>query len=115
MDAPFRRNHCLFVLHPYVASLVSLAHEMADSLILRKFEVEIYFHTTFMGMSRHCIPGAARLEFGHSHLELACRHDFLHKHPVDDAVIAFFEGTEFHLDRFVTGSEMVRICGMSRR
>ena len=82
-------------MHPDMTGFLRLAHEMADRLIVRDLEIEIDFHTTFVSVCRHSIPGAAWLKLCHTHLKLACRDDLLYKHPVDDTVVALFESTEF--------------------
>ena len=114
MDTPFRRDDSLIVVHPDVAAFLRLTHEMAYSLVLRKLEIEINLHATLVRVSRHCVPGAARLELCHTHLKLACRNHFLHEHSVDDTVIAFLKGSKLHLDCLFTSGQVVRISSVSR-
>ena len=87
---------------------------MADCLILRNFKVEINLHTSLVSVSRHGVPGAARLKFRHTHLELASWNNLLHEHPVDDAMVALFESSELHLDSLCTSCKVVRMSAMCR-
>ena len=74
VDAPLRGDHGLTVSHPDVAGLLRLTHKVADGLVVRNLEVEIDLHPAVVGVRRHRVPCAARLELGHTHLQLAGRH-----------------------------------------
>ena len=52
-------------------------------------------------MGRHGVPGAAGSELGHTHLQLAARHDFLYQQAVDGALVALFEAAEVHHHRIL--------------
>ena len=114
MYAPFGGDDRLAVLHPDMACLVRLSHEVADGLVIRNLEVEIDLHAAVVRMCRHGVPCAPRLELGHAHLKLASRDDLLDEHPVDYAVVALLEGSEFHPDGILPCGEMVWICGVCR-
>ena len=47
-------------------------------------------------MGGHRVPGAARGELGHAHLELAAGNDLLDQQTVDRALVALLQGTEVH-------------------
>ena len=87
---------------------------MADCLVLWDFEIEIYLHTTLVGVSRHSIPGTSWHKLSHTHLKLAGRNDLLNKHSVDYAVVALLKSTEVHLNCILAGCQVVRIGCVSR-
>ena len=51
----------------------------------------------------HRVPGAARGELGHAHLELAAGDHFLDQQAVDRALVALLQGTEVHHDGVLLG------------
>ena len=52
--------------------------------------------TSVVGVGRHCVPGAARSQFRHSHLQLAARDHFLDQEAVDRAFVAFLKAAAVH-------------------
>ena len=65
-------------------------------------------------MGRHRIPDAARLQFGHPHLQLAGGQYLLHDHPVNHTVVALLERAEFEDNGLFTRHFRSRVGGMRR-
>ena len=61
MDGPAGGDHCFFVTHYDVAGLIGLTHIVHNKGILRHIEIQIYFHTSVMCMTRHGVPYTAGL------------------------------------------------------
>ena len=61
MDGPAGGDDCLFVTHYDVAGLIGLTHIVHNKGILRHIEIQIYFHTSVMCMTRHGVPYTAGL------------------------------------------------------
>ena len=83
-------------MHPDMARLLRLAHEMADGCTFGHLEIEIDLHAAVVGVRRHGVPGAARSEFGHTHLQLAAGHHLLDQQAVDCTFVALFEASQMH-------------------
>ena len=58
-------------MHGDMSGLSRLAHELEQSLVTGDVKVEVDFHSTFVIVSRHCIPHTAPLKLGKAHGELA--------------------------------------------
>ena len=109
MDAPLGGDDGLLVVHPDVTGLLRLAHEVADCRILGQFEVEVGFHAAVVGVGRHGVPGAARSQFGHAHLQLAAGSDLVDQQTVDGTFVALLEGAHVHDDGVLLGNLLAGI------
>ena len=69
---------------------------MADGCTFGHLEIEIDLHAAVVGVRRHGVPGAARSEFGHPHLQLAAGHHLLDQQAVDRTFVALFEASQMH-------------------
>ena len=98
VDAPLRADDGLLVVHPDVAGLLGLAHEVADGRVFGDFEVEIDLHAAVVRVGGHRVPGAAGREFGHAHLKLAAGDHLLDQQAVDRALIALLQAAQVHHD-----------------
>ena len=101
-------------MHPDVARLVGLAHEVADGVFFGHFEVEICFHAAVVDVRRHGVPHASGLQFGHAHLELACLDHAVDNHAIDLTVVGAFERTEHEDVGILFRHLFAWIFGMSR-
>ena len=87
MNGPGRRNHRLLVPHDDVPGLLSLSHHVEHHLVLRHLEIHVDFHSALMGVGRHRVPHAARLQHGHAHGKLAGLQHVGMDELVDDALV----------------------------
>ena len=91
VDAPFGREHGLLAVHPQVARLLRLAHEVTDGLVAGQLEVEVDLHTTTMGVGGHGVPHTAHGQLCHPHLQLTGGQHLVHQHLVDVALVRHFQ------------------------
>ena len=108
VDAPFRREHRLLVMHPDMTRLLRFTHKVADGLVLGQLEVEICLHTTAMHMCRHRVPHATSSQFRHTHLQLTGGQHLIHQHLIDVTLVA-------RLQRSHTSHHSIRLRHLTAR
>ena len=71
MNRPFGRHDGLFVVKPNDTAFLRFAHNMANSLSIRKVEVVVCLNATTMRVRWHCVPHTTLLQLCQTHLKLA--------------------------------------------
>ena len=88
--APAQAEHRLLVLHHDVPRLAALAHHVKHHVVLRHFKMHIHFHPPLVGVRRHRVPRAVRLQHRHTHGKLARRQHVRVDELVDLSLVARF-------------------------
>src|SRR5277367_6141440 len=71
INRPAGRNYTLTILHDNVTSFFHRPHQVEDARIFREVEVHVDFRAAHVGMRRHGVPGATRMEMRDAHYQLA--------------------------------------------
>ena len=116
MQGPGGRNHGLIVLHDNVAGLLGLAHQVHDDAAFRQVEVSIDLHAALVGVGRHAVPDAARLQLSQAHGQLAGFQHVRVDELVDDPLIGGLGAAQGALVGVLDGDEggLAVLMGRSR-
>ena len=113
VDGPDGRNHSLLIFHDDVSRFLWLTHHMENSVFFLQIEVEIHFHSSFMGVTWHGVPHTARFKTCHAHDQLTALTDIWMYVLIDGSLVEVLVAAKMHFLRIRQGDEPCAVSMMS--